>query len=746
MPVRKSAPVPTITLRTDSKNIIMQPPASTALQEAAKQWSHVVRNRKRWAPSESAVALHAKRAREMLQKVLHLSEDDRATIAKSTSVEVSMPFASERQQWEARVLPWEYILTAGTSDLRQAPLTVLRRLERKGAVRQVPPKPVVLYVESAPGRIKDAYDFAEEEQLVRANTNGKKFVKLANPTRDELKAFVKTTKPDIVHLAGVDTHQGFTILEDKRAASTDDGYLLAGPGATVDPVDAETLASMFTAHPPALVVCNLWNSAARISALLVGIGRAGAALGFQDSFDDALAQLLIGSFYEALRDGVPIDEAFSLSWRVLRDHPTLLRGSGIALWRGGAARTATVRASRRREAATRIEQTRDQQRVIAPSSVPSERLSELFSITVEPLTEINYGQLHNNRDLFSTFLIRKLKPGRVEGVSVKVELNVGDEPYPYRESFSLARPVLDVRPKARVPLVSALHRDIDEVMRTSMFVEIRWGEHVVFSQTFRTSLTPIDQWPDTDEDRLFLPSFVFPRDGALTKVLLPASRNVRMLRDDPGAGFDGYQCLEGSDLDEPEIDVDNQVQAVWYAILQNTPITYFNPPATYPPSSSWQRVRTPTETINLQRGTCIDLALLFCACLEVLEIYPVMFLLNDHAFPGYWRTGKAHEEFHERIQKLPSEKQGGEHGAAALDGSDPGWHFPQRYFEEIKKEIDAFRLVPLETVGLTNSSSFEQAMSDTEEYFESRKRFDSMIDINRARENGVTPLPIPIRK
>ena len=137
----------------------------------------------------------------------------------------------------------------------------------------------------------------------------------------------------------------------------------------------------------------------------------------------------------------------------------------------------------------------------------------------------------------------------------------------------------------------------------------------------RTSLTPIDQWPDTDEDRLFLPSFVFPRDAALTRVLLPASRNVRMLRDDPGAGFDGYQCLEGSDLEEPEIDVDNQVQAVWYAILQNTPITYFNPPATYPPSSSWQRVRTPTETIDLQRGTCIDLALLFCACLEVLEIY-----------------------------------------------------------------------------------------------------------------------------
>ena len=62
-----------------------------------------------------------------------------------------------------------------------------------------------------------------------------------------------------------------------------------------------------------------------------------------------------------------------------------------------------------------------------------------------------------------------------------------------------------------------------------------------------------------------------------------------------------------------------------------------------------------------------------------------------------------------------------------------------------ERRRSTFRLVPLETVGLTNSSSFEQAMADTEEYFEKKSRFDSMIDINRARENGITPLPIPVR-
>ena len=736
MPARKAA-VPRITLHTNSAEIAIRPTSVNALQQAAMQWSHIVRNRKRWAPGTTSVTQQSERAREVLTKTLGLSEADRNTIAESTSVEVSMPFGSEQEQWEARVLPWEYLLTAGTTDLRNAPLTVLRRLELKGRRPQLPAKPAVLYVESAPGRIKEVYDFAEEEELVLANTGAKKFVKLTSPTRAEFKAALTKVKPDIVHLAGVDTHQGFTLLKDDRAPDAHDGYLLAGPGATVDPVDAESLAKIIAAAPPALVVCNLWNSAARVSAMLVAVGGAGAALGFQDSFDDGLAQLMLGSFYAALSTEV-LEEAFATGWKALRSHSTRLRGTGIALWQGGAPRRTT-----RRAVAARVRP--EEEKVLAPSSWPAERLHELFSVSVEPLPEINYAQLHNNRDLFSAFLIKLLQPGRVEGVAVRVELNVGDVPYPYRESFSITRPGLDVRSRARLPLVSALQRDVDEVMRTSLFVEIRWGDHVVFSQTFRTSLTPIDQWPDTDRDRLFLPSFVFPRNAALDKVLVPASRYVRMLRDDPTAGFDGYQCLVDSDLDDPALDVDNQVQAVWYAIVQNTPITYFNPPATYPPSSTWQRVRSPSETILQGRGTCIDLALLMCACLEVLEIYPVMFLLDDHAFPGYWRTDAAHEAFHERIQGMASEKQGGEPGAAALDGSDQGWHFPKRYFEEIKKEIDAYRLIPLETVGLTDMSGFETSMDDALAYFEKKSRFDSMIDINKARENGVTPLPISAR-
>ena len=37
--------------------------------------------------------------------------------------------------------------------------------------------------------------------------------------------------------------------------------------------------------------------------------------------------------------------------------------------------------------------------------------------------------------------------------------------------------------------------------------------------------------------------------------------------------------------------------------------------------------------------------LLIASCLENVDIYPVIFLLKDHAFPGYWRNEEARDDF-----------------------------------------------------------------------------------------------------
>ena len=46
--------------------------------------------------------------------------------------------------------------------------------------------------------------------------------------------------------------------------------------------------------------------------------------------------------------------------------------------------------------------------------------------------EVNYSLLHNNRELLSKLTLTKLVEGTLEDITVKVELCVGAQNYPYR--------------------------------------------------------------------------------------------------------------------------------------------------------------------------------------------------------------------------------------------------------------------------------------------------------------------------
>ncbi len=138
--------------------------------------------------------------------------------------------------------------------------------------------------------------------------------------------------------------------------------------------------------------------------------------------------------------------------------------------------------------------------------------------------------------------------------------------------------------------------------------------------------------------------------------------------------------------------------------------------------------------INGKRGTCIDLALLFAACLEYVEIYPVIFLLSDHAFPGYWRNEQSYKDFLE-MRKFPE---------VALEGAVDASASAQRRlrFEEVRQWVRDGDLVPLETVWLTNHSGFAEAVSAGIDNLRSSANFESLVNIYKLRGENVTPLPI----
>jgi hypothetical protein len=267
----------------------------------------------------------------------------------------------------------------------------------------------------------------------------------------------------------------------------------------------------------------------------------------------------------------------------------------------------------------------------------------------------------------------------------------------------------------------------------------------ILSETYRVTLLPIDEWRDDESDRLWLPSFVLPRDPAIGQVIGSAQRYLMALCDDSNAAFEGYQNM---DLSENEMtsNVDLQVQALWCALLYDFSLSYINPPPTYTKQS--QRIRMPGELLAGGRGTCIDLALLLAACLEYIEIYPVIFLIKGHAFPGYWRSHAAHEKFVRGDE--PDVHTGNLSATTGATGDPkPPWYFGvkvnPRAYEITLQSIRDRDIVPIETVWLTQRGSFYSAIEEGAKNLRSKQEFDALIDIYLARQRAVTPIPMSLK-
>jgi hypothetical protein len=169
------------------------------------------------------------------------------------------------------------------------------------------------------------------------------------------------------------------------------------------------------------------------------------------------------------------------------------------------------------------------------------------------------------------------------------------------------------------------------------------------------------------------------------------------------------------------------------------------------------------------RGTCIDLALLIAACLELIGLHPVLFLLTGHAFVGYWTDEAKREDFclSKDVQlsastaaltkaAAPSEADAGpapravgllqfyaeQEGGWEVAAPPVEWKFTSVRRQDIVAAVDAGHLVAIEATYLTNGSSFSDACATGAENLSDAREFDSMLDVTLARDYDVTPLPM----
>ncbi len=699
----------------------------------AMYWEYVLRNRIRWAQDEDAARQVTARGIRALE-TLGLNPDRLSEIAKAGVVQIDIPYTGEAVAWEVRIFPWEFLLFSATANERTGPLVVIRHVccpNRNEAAQAAPAK--LMVVESAPGRFGLSYSFSSERRLVASNLKLEKVVCKQDPTLADLRASVKDGKPDVIHLAGFDSHQAEQFLKHEDS-DIHDGYLLADSNGNPSYASAENLADALLAdgsHHPTLVSCNFWNSAARVAAMIAAKS-AGAVIGFQDEIDDKIAEDFFAKFYFNWR---------ALDWDLLRALRLAVRdlhfdGAVVVLW---SARS-LIEDLEQRPLQQDLSQLGEVRRKASPD-ISQMDAHEVLDLVVKLKDTVNYSLLQNNENLFAEFSIRKLVDGPVRDIEVELMLYVGSDSFPYRTIFKTQEPYLSLARNIRFPLTSTLLRSLRESVNSVISIKVCWNGKTRYLDTQPVKLLAIDEWVDTPELDAYLPSFVFPRDRAVAKVIDSAQRYLMALNDDSGAGFDGYQGVDPRAKD-PFATVDLQARAIWSALSYDSPLSYINPPPSFTASS--QRLRTPSDVMEGKRGTCIDLALLLAACLELAGIYPVIFLLTDHAFPGYWRSEKARQDFIDMSSKPVMAAH--ENQSASLDSTTPTpmkpWVFTS-YAEVVQLARDG-DIVPIETVWLTQHKGFWDAADEGMADLRSKREFGCMIDIQGARsyKTPITPLPI----
>lgn len=726
--------------------------APCRLDTEAMRWTYVLRARERWLGSSDASSSREEQAYRTL-KGFGLKDADLEALAGAPRVVVRMPYTSEHEGWQARIFPWEYLLAKATRRYRNVDnqrVTVMREVvPRVPTAWQKSRQPSLLYVQSAPGGLRQGWDFSAETRRLKRALGGIRLIELKDPSWQQLHDVVKQHKPDLIHLSGFDNLSGLKALRDlvpdgetveaefgpmrlddvlAREAGVPDGMLLAGESSGAAVIGAQRLAEALHAggsHCAYFVAVSLDNSAARTAALIVAERAALSAVGFQDAVENQLADFFFELVYSQLDQAVwNLPLAFESAWLRVRQEPGATRATGVTLWMGAPLNEAAF--TRGGPAAAEL---RDADTPPRLQAVPEE--------------ELNYAVLHNNGRLFRQIVVERGSARPDDWLSVDVELQLGPEQASWRKRFTAGATRFDLSSEVHVPLTAALMRSLQEAVNSTLMVQLSHNDKLLTRDSHRLRLLPVDQWRDNEKDGQWLPSFVLPRDPAVVHAVELAQRYVRILRDNPAAGFEGYQAAPSTE-EEQLREVDLQVQAIWAALLHEWQLGYINPPPSYSSKLDSQRLRTPSTILGARSGTCIDLALLFAACLELIDVYPVIFLLNGHALPGYWR----HHSFQADYLAVSGD---GAHGAMA-DAADLNssaslqrfaWqaigHAPYR---EVRQLIRARRLVPIETVRLTEHCGFVEAVEAGIDALSEADDFHSVLDIVTARMNGITPLPI----
>lgn len=271
-----------------------------------------------------------------------------------------------------------------------------------------------------------------------------------------------------------------------------------------------------------------------------------------------------------------------------------------------------------------------------PTSAPPSRPSEPVrrpgtTVEVDAAPVLSYPMAHNRLPVVSRIAVHHTGPA-VRGAVVQVEVRdvEGRVGTPWEQLVDLDTDAQTVLTDVDLRLDPAAVLQIEEQRPAQVVVQVLGEGDLLAERTVHVDLLAPRQWlavPPVLAMEL-LAAFVMPNHPAVGAVVDEACALLAERTGD--ASTAGYQ--QGPER------VDATVAAVLDAMTARG-IRYSEPPASW--SDVGQKVRTPEEVLDGRVGTCLDTVVTMAAALEHVGVRPLLWLVEGHAFLGYWREEAA---------------------------------------------------------------------------------------------------------
>lgn len=280
---------------------------------------------------------------------------------------------------------------------------------------------------------------------------------------------------------------------------------------------------------------------------------------------------------------------------------------------------------------------------------------------------------------------------------------------PCIEPFDYSIPFVPTKSQVNIPLNNLkINREylnkLSETEKANFTIEISENNAAIIKETIAINVHPLEHFGGFQILPELIAAYITPNHPYIYHIKRKAVEKLE--KQGLRTAFEGYQS------NDPERVL--QIMSAIYSAIQSEEIVYSSLPPGY--EETGQRLRL-LNTIQQEKfGNCIDISLLFAACLEAVDLNPILIIVRGHAFIGCWLQD---DKFPEVI-------------------NDDKTAITKR----LSKGIREMAAVEATSVCKGNNVKFSDALNTGEAQLVQKEDFLLSIDIKRARTLRIRPLPL----